>query len=31
MQDPPWEDAGEFWQTRFRELAVTAIHSLRAA
>ena len=29
MGDPRWEDAGMFWQNRFRELAARAVDNLR--
>ncbi len=29
-RDPaPWEEAGDYWRSRFRELAATAIESVR--
>jgi hypothetical protein len=27
--DPPWSDAGIYWQSLFRELAHSALHHLR--
>ena len=27
--DPPWAEAGSFWQDRFRELAAVAMQALR--
>lgn len=27
--DPPWPDAGEYWQQQFRELASAAVAALR--
>jgi hypothetical protein len=28
LDDHPWEQAGDYWQRMFRELAVTAVGSL---
>ncbi len=30
LDDWPWPDAGGYWQTTYRELASTAIESMRA-
>lgn len=27
--DPPWAEAGVFWQERFRELAAVAVQAMR--